>query len=240
MAEGTPSLFTWEDEAGVEHTLNVDVVSSRVDERTATVVDHPVEAGSVVADNVVINPPTVTFELVVSQTPVDVVEGFGRSNLELDVRASLFVPGGFFAVTQGVRNVVSGLLSEVEGKPTAVNVLQNTGAPRDRVNDVHDELIRIFEGALLVTVNFKGRIYPDYLLTRITLTDNPGEFGMGRFTVDLRTVTTVTGEVVELPDPADFRVQPKKSKGNKSPKPPDPDPTKLKSLAASLADAGLS
>jgi hypothetical protein len=46
---------------------------------------------------------------------------------------------------------------------------------------------------------------------------------------------------VTLPDPADFRVLPKASKGNKPPKPPNPDPTKVvpKSFAASALDAGV-
>lgn len=239
MSEGSASLMTWNDEAGVEHTLDVDVVSAAVDERTATLTDHSVETGAVITDHVVINPETLTLELAVTQTPVFVrrgEKGFQLANLPLDVRPSQFVPGGFLALTSGVRSAVTSLLGGVaEGAPTATKVLQATQTV-DRVNDTHDQLIRILQSALPVTVNFKGRIYVDYLLTRVTLSSNPGEFGMGRFSVDLRAFRTVTGEVVELPDPADFRVLPKASKGNKAAKTPDPDPSKLKSLAASAAD----
>lgn len=238
MAEESASLFTWNDEAGVEHTLDVDVVSSAVDERTATLTDHSVETGAVITDHVVVHPETLTLELAVTQTPVFVrkgEQGFQLANMSLDVRPSQFVPGGFLALTSGVRSAVTSLLgAAVEGGPVATKVLQAT-QPVDRVNDVHDHLIRILQGALPVTVNFKGRIYEDYLLTRVTLTSNPGEFGMGRFSVDLRAFRTVTGEVVTLPNPADFRVLPKASKGNK---PTIPADTKIipKSIAASVVD----
>jgi hypothetical protein len=102
---------------------------------------------------------------------------------------------------------------------------------------VHDNLIRILSGALLVTVNFKGRIYADYLLTRVTLTSNPGEFGLGRFSVDARAFRTVTGITVQLPDPADFRALPKSNSGSKPAKPLAAGQLRqLKSFAASLAD----
>jgi hypothetical protein len=211
-------------------------VSSGTDERTAEVTEHSVESGAKISDHVVINPETLSLELVVTQTPVTEVSGMGRSNLELNVRPSQFVPGGFLALSSGVRAAVSSLLTK-EKQPVAVNTLQATGGDKDRIADAHDQLIRILSNALPVTVNFKGRIYSDYLLTRVTLTSNPGEFGMGRFTVDAQSIRTVTGEKVQLPDPADFRAQPKKSSGNKAPKEPSPDPTSLKSLAASGLDS---
>ncbi len=235
--EGQFGLFTWEDESGTEHVLDVDVVSSAIDERTAELSDHPVETGAVITDHVIINPETISFELVVSQTPVNEAEGFGRRNLPLDVRPSQFVPGGFFAVTQGVRTAVTSLIGAASGAPVAVNTLQATGGDKDRVSDAHDQLIRILQSALLVTITFKGRIYTDYLLTRVTLTHNPGEFGMGRFGVDARAFRTVTGATVQLPDPADFRALPKTASGNKPTKTPDPDPTQLKSLSAAGFDA---
>lgn len=213
--EGTSSLFTWTDESGTEHTLDVDVVSSGVDERMAQLTDHVVETGATITDHVVINPETLSLELVVTQTPVNEVDGFGRSNLELDVRPSQFVPGGYLALSSGLRSAVTGLFEAAGSPPTAVNTLQSTDGDKDRVSDAHDALIRILQGALLVTVTFKGRIYEEYLLTRVTLTSNPGEFGMGRFSVDARAFRTVTGATAQLPDPADFRALPKAKTGNK-------------------------
>lgn len=258
-AENIPSLFTWTDQAGNEHTLDVDVVSSGVDERTAQLTDHVVETGAVITDHVIIQPESLTLELVVSQTPLRGT-GFAPGsvpvatqqqsresvNIPLQVRPSQFVPGGFLLLSSGLRTAISSLIasnlaapslqgskfSVTTGPSLKATVLQ-ASETRDRVADVHDELIRILDGALPVTVAFKGRVYVDYLLTRVTLTSNPGEFGLGRFGVDLRAYRTVTGTTVQLPDPADFRALPKKSVGNKNAKKPSPDAeVKLKSLAA--------
>jgi hypothetical protein len=264
--EGSPSLFTWLDESGTEHTLDVDVVSSATDERTATLTDHAVETGSTITDHVVITPETLSLELVVSQTPIAEVKGMARSqtsfstttqtleatDVPIQVRQSEFKPGGFLLLSSGVRSLVGAILgaaangtNTARGSKTATktlsgraDVLQSTGgAALDRVADVHDNLIRILSGALLVTVNFKGRIYEDYLLTRVTLSSNPGEFGLGRFSVDARAFRTVTGVTVALPDPADFRALPKANSGNKPAKKlNDGERRMLKSFAASLAD----
>lgn len=266
--EGTASLFTWLDESGTEHTLDVDVVSSSVDERTATLTDHAVETGATITDHVVIMPETLSLEIVVSQTPLSEVAGFARSDVSfsttsqalentdvpIKVRQSEFKPGGFLLLSTGARVAIGALASIVLGAAPGTNtvrgsrtttknfsgrasVLQSTGGARDRVADAHDNLIRILTGALLVTVNFKGRIYEDYLLTRVTLSSNPGEFGLGRFSIDARAFRTVTGTTVALPDPADFRALPKANIGSKPAKKPDPDPTKLKSFAALGLDA---
>jgi hypothetical protein len=240
-------LFTWLDEAGIEHTLDCDVVSSASDERTALLTDHAVEGGSLITDHVVIMPEALSLELVVSQTPIAEVTGFGRANLTLDVRPSQFVPGGFLAVSSGVRNALTGLFSGPVSPPAAVNTLQSTGGVVDRVADVHDHLIRILQGALLVTVSFKGRVYTDYLLTRVTLSSNSGEFGLGRFGVDARAFRTVTGETVQLPDPADFRALPTKKAGNKGKKevsqqfgPPPPPKDLILRLGDQLTKLGVS
>lgn len=266
--EGRSGLFTWEDESGTEHTLDVDVVSSAVDERTATLTNHAVETGSVITDHVVVMPETISLELVVTQTPVADAPGFARApvsfettsqtlspaDVPIQVRKSEFKPGGFLLLSTGGRAAVGALTALAFGAAGGTNkmkgskigtktasgkatVLQIQGSARDRVADVHDQLIRILSGALLVSINFKGRIYEDYLLTRVTLSSNPGEFGMGRFSIDARAFRTVTGVRVELPDPADFRALPKANSGSKQAKTPEPDPTKQKSFAAQAFDA---
>lgn len=267
--EGSGSLFSWLDESGTEHFLDVDVVSSSVDERTAALTEHAVESGSVITDHITILPETLSLELVVSQTPITEVTGMTRAtvafssttralepaDVPIKVQPSAFKPGGFLLLTTGARAAVQTLANAVLGSAPGTNtmrgskttskalsgkvsnVLQSSGDTRDRVADVHDQLIRILSGALLVTVNFKGRIYEEYLLTRVTLSSNPGEFGLGRFSVDARAFRTVTGTTVQLPDPADFRALPKSNSGSKPAKTPDPDPNKLKSFAASGYDA---
>jgi hypothetical protein len=226
-------LFTWLDEAGIEHTLDVDVLTSANDERTAMLSDHSVETGSVITDHVVILPESISLELVVTQTPIVEVDGFARQSLPLDVRPSQFKPGGFLAISSGVRNALTGLFSGPATPPVAARTLQSIVGNSQRIAYVHDTLCEILRKALLVTVSYKGHIHKDYLLTRVSLTSNPGEFGLGRFGVDARAFRTVTGVDVQLPDPADFRATPQKKAGNKGKKEvseqfgPPPPPTSV-------------
>lgn len=246
------SLFSWTDPAGNVHTLDVDVVMSTNDKRTAKLTDHVVETGAVVTDHIVLQPETLSFELLVTQTPMGgpgmaraplALEVSGNSlvpaTVSIDVPKSRFQPGGFLLLSGALRSVVAGLLGGGDTTPSTAqgsrvettkstlqaSTLQAT-EPVDRVNDAFDTLVEIQRTGLLVTVSFKGRLYIDYILTSIELSQGKGDAGCGRFKVEARAFRAVTGVNVDLPDPADFRALPKVSKGNTPTKTPDPDPTK--------------
>lgn len=265
------SLFSWTDAAGATQTLDVDVVMQASDKRSAKLTDHVVETGSVITDHVVIQPESLSMDLVVSQTPITVGEGRSLQQLSIDstaqalsakvyplaVRDSEFQPGGFLLLSQGLRTVVTGAANTLLGavglgagadKLTGSDVqlpqttsqartLQATSAT-DRVTSVHDQLIAIMNGKLLVTVSFKGRLYIDYLLTEIELSHQAGKFGQGSFKVQARAFRTVTGVAAQLPLPADFRAKANAKKGNKAGKTPDPTPKpKPKTFGARGFDA---
>ncbi len=247
------SLFSWLDAAGNTNTLDVDVVMSTGDRRTARLTDHVVETGSVVTDHIVIQPESLSFELLVTQTPMG-GEGFTSQSTTLEVSSrslvpatlpiqvakNRFQPGGFLRLTTGLRSVIESALgaattpTQVQGSESVrttstvrVSTLQASN-PVDRVNEAFDTLVGILNTGLLVTVSFKGRLYLDYLLTSVELSQGKNEFGCGRFKVDARAFRTVTGTNVALPDPADFRALPSVSKGNTPAKATDPDPTTTK------------
>lgn len=260
------SLFSWLDAAGNTHTLDADVVMSTADKRTAQLTDHVVETGAVVTDHIVIRPEQLNFELLVTQTPMSgpnmvvrplPIEVAGNAlepaTHNINVRKSQFQPGGFLFLSTGVRAAVTSLFGGGEEIPSTfkgsavarrastvqVSTLQ-ANAPTDHVNTAFDTLVEIMNTGLLVTVSFQGRLYLDYLLTSVELTQGPGEAGCGRFKVEARAFRVVTGVNVELPDPADFRALPKQTKGNKAAKTPDPDPKKRgRSLAKVLGQSRL-
>jgi hypothetical protein len=247
------SLFSWQDASGNTNTLDVDVVMSSDDTREAKLTDHVVETGAVITDHVVIQPEALSLDLVVTQTPMNVGGDFVMTAGEISapgqklkaqthpiqIRPSQFQPGGFLLLSTGLRGAISSLLSasggnsdqmsgsklESTSSSLRVSTLRSSAAV-DRVGDVHDRLVEIMNGALLVTVSFKGRLYIDYLLTRIQLVQQAGKAGMGTFKIQARAFRTVTGTTVNLPDPADFRALPKVNKGNKPATTPNPDPTK--------------
>lgn len=253
------SLFSWQDASGNTRRLDVDVVMSASDKRSAKLTDHVVETGAVITDHVVIQPESLSLDLVVTQTPINADADFAPAAIDINsssqtlkgathrikVQPNAFVPGGFLLLSQGVRTAVTSLLGAVTGADSnmqgskveiattsgRVSVLQ-ASAPVDRVVRVHDQLIEIMNNVLLVTVSFKGRLYVDYLLTEVELSEQAGKAGMASFKVQARAFRTVTGTSVNLPDPADFRALAKVNKGNKPTTTPNPDPTQsMKSRA---------
>jgi len=222
-----PDLITWTDAAGRSHALNADLVATGVDERTAEVTEHPIEDGSAVSDHVVQLPGTLTLELVQTQTPIsDANESRMQSvSEELEFRQSQFSPGGLFALSQAVVGLVNAGIGALFGgpEPLRVKVLQVPGGANiDRVNEFHDELIRLQQDATPIKVTLAGREYPDVLITKITKTLAKGS---ARFAIDVKTFRTVTTATASLPDPETTRNNPKKTRGNKSAKDAD-DPSK--------------
>lgn len=223
MAEGRPDFLVWEDENGEKHAVNVDLVKSHDDDRTATVTSHPVERGAQIADHVIHDPDKLTLEIAQTQTPLpssaepDAAwvqpDGFSNKLTTLDVRASLFKPGGLLAVSQAVGGLISSILGAATSDATTVSVWQSD-EPRDRIGELHDQLIDIKQNSRFCTVTFRGRVYPSYLVTKVNWSSQPGEVGIGRFKLDLQSVRLVTNATAELPDPASLRLKPKKQQTN--------------------------
>jgi hypothetical protein len=261
------SLFSWVDADGNTQTLDVDVVMSSSDKRSMKMTDHVVEDGSVITDHIVLQPASVSMDLIVTQTPMpgpndsSSTASVGsakkqnpvRKVQELKIPPNNFQPGGFLLLSSGARQAVGAvtgaLLGAVglggppgnrfEGSDYSeqaerdVKVSAYRPEEKDYVAAVHDKLIEIMEQVLPVTVSFKGRLYIDYHLTEIELSQS---FGHGRFKVEIRQLRKVSGTTVSLPDPADFRANAKVTKGNKNATQPKPDVTKpMKSAAKHTA-----
>ena len=259
-------LFSWVDPAGNTHALGVDVVMSTKDTREVSLTDHTVESGAVITDHISLRPERVEFELVVSQTPIVARDGFASgaapitvassrldpNQVAIQVPKSRFKPGGFLALTAPVADALSSLFGTKSETPTSfqgsrsvaqtvtkqVQALRGS-SPFDPVNDVHDTLVNIMQTGLLVTVSFRGRIYPDYLLEMVSLSQGKGEYGLGRFSVRARAFRAVTGVAIDLPDPEDFRALPQVPKGAQATKTPDPDPADTKTTRGSSLSAKL-
>lgn len=224
MAEGTPNFLVWEDDNGDLHAVDVDMVKSHEDDRTATVTSHPVEKGSPIGDHVIHDPDKLTVEIAQTQSPFpspalpDAVwskpAGFSNQTTTLDVRPSLFQPGGLLAVSQAVGGVLASILgTAVESLPVKVTTWQ-AETPVDRVGALHDQLVAIKTGARFCTVTFKGRVYPQFICTRVNWKTQPGEVGLGRFSLEFQSVRLVTNATTELPDPASLRLIPKEEQTN--------------------------
>lgn len=238
LPEGNGSLFAWTDNSGATHTLDVDLVVTATDDRSAKLTEHPVETGANVADHIVYSSGKFKIEIAQTQTPIEEVDGFSQQTLTIKFAKSP-VRGLTALAIQAVGNLVSG--SSVFGggadeDSMDLQTLQAT-SPVDRVADLHDKLLDIFQNAYPVTVTFKGRVYPQFLILGIKLTHNKGEFGLGRFSLDVEEYPTVSTATATLPDPKDLRAKANKSQGKKGATEAKPDTSRLRSVLKSGLDA---
>lgn len=176
---------------------------------------------------------------------------------KLNVQPNAFTPGGLFAITQAAEGAVSAVANFLTGKsddvfspgpPARTNVETSptvnvwaADSPVDRIGELHDALISIKANGRFCTVTFRGRIYPDYICTKVQWKTQKGEVGLGRFSLELQRITTVSTEETDLPDPASLRLKPV-AKTAKPPKGVDdasaPKGSDLESLASKATGAG--
>lgn len=207
-------LIVWEDDLGQNHVVNADVVVSLSDTQRADVTGHAIEDGTEVVDHIIQQPDEISITLAHSNTPILEDEDFKLKQFELDVVKSTFKPQGLFAITSGVTAAVGGLLGKIN--PLKVYTLQSDSQV-NRIADLHDALIEVKRNGYLCTITFKGRLYVDFVFTRVVLSYEQGKGGLGNFQIEARNVRTVKTKNVEgLPDPADLRAKEQKKKG-KSP-----------------------
>jgi hypothetical protein len=231
MADGIKDIFTWKDADGNTHVIPIDLVVNHSDDRSAEVTSHPVEKGANINDHVIQQADTLSLELAQTQTPFitpaapgiafTAPKGFSIKNVKLDVQPNAFSPGGLLFLSRAVGGALSSLGNALgithADTPPNVNVIVADG-PIDRIGDLHDALIAVKQNAYFCTVTFRGRIYPDYIVTKVGWKSVKGEVGLGRFTVELQSIHIVSTETADLPNPASLRLKPIVS----SAKPPKP------------------
>lgn len=252
MAEGSNDLLAWKDESGTLHVVPVDIVTGHEDDRTAEVTSFPVENGSNINDHIIQQPDMLTLEVCQTQTPFPsparpgslytAPKGFATRAIQLDVRKSQFKPGGLLALTEGVGNALASVGSALglpgPGSDAVFATVLVADAPVDRIGALHDKLIEIKQNGRLCKIVFKGKVYPDYVMTRVRWATTKGEVGLGRFSLSFQTVRTVETATAELPDPSSLRLKPSKAQA-KPPKPVDTAPDANGGPRESLLSKGL-
>ncbi len=252
MAEGVKEILSWVDESETRHVVDVDVVPSHTDDRTADVTSHPIEKGANINDHIIQQPDRLTLEIAQTQTPFitptrsDIAfskpAGFSVKNVKLEVQPNAFRPGGLFFLTQAAGAAVGALtnalgLTSATAAPS-VNVIVSDG-PKDRIGDLHDALIKVKSEGRFCTVTFRGRIYPNYICTKVSWKTQKGEAGLGRFTIELQSINVVETATADLPNPASLRLKPvqtstKPAKSVGNPK-PDADAGAPESVLSNLS-----
>jgi hypothetical protein len=185
---------------------------------------YAIEDGSIVSDHVIRQPRTLSLTLVQTETPINETTGFARAVQALSyqerptgkqtntvpIRPSEFRPAPLLALSAGIQSLlfggpdkelkVTGAKADlsVASKDLKVTVL-SAGAPADRVNTFHGELLDLLESAKLVIVTVKGNSYVDLVVVSVTRTDAGGQVGRASFAVELKQISTVETKTVNLP-----------------------------------------
>ena len=186
---------------------------------------YAIEDGSLISDHVIRQPRVLSLTLVQTETPISETIGFARAmqalsyderplgtqTATLPVRQSEFRPAPLMALSAGIRSLlfgggptkeitITGLDASrpVAARDLTVHVL-SPGAPLDRVNAFHLQLLSLLETATPVIVTIKGASYIDLVVISVTRTDAGGQVGKATFALELQQVATVETKTVDLP-----------------------------------------
>ncbi len=238
MADGgIADILAWKDASGGLHVVPIDLVVSHDDDRSAEVTSHPVEKGSNINDHIIQHADKLTIEIAQTDSPFPTAaqpgvaftapKGFIKKSIALEVRENLFKPGGLLAVTSAVGGAITSLTNALgitsPADAAKVNVW-TTDTPIDRIGELHDTLIGVKSKGQFCVFTYRGKVYPDYLITRVKWSTAKGEAGLGRFSVELQSVRIVETAVANIADPASLRLKPKKSQSKPLKPVEDPKP----------------
>jgi hypothetical protein len=238
------TILHWIDEkSGALKAVEFDLVETETPEDNTTITDHPVEEGVNVSDHARDEPIHYTVEGLVSTIPNPRIDDDAHTkSLELAFR-EMKEPGSksitLTVPTPPVQLSESGLLQAGIGAlvglfagPTKVTVRGNAhdaavtrnvrvlqqDAPRDRVRDVYDLLLKARADKALVTILLQDRELFDMLIERVAKPRTLEDGKLARFQVDLRQLRVADSVTVQAPKPTEARGKGNVSKGSQGAK----------------------
>jgi hypothetical protein len=185
--------LTWEsDVPGIAGgALTADVVKQITANADSDATEHPIESGSTISDHVIKRPKRVTFEFAQSSMPLNDPDETEWTQVPWNVRESQFKPRGLLALTMlaGQALAAIGAAVGIGGGAKEIWVL-TAKEDKDRIHELHDTLIDVWDNAYLCTFNYQGLYLPDYVLTSVQYSRGvPG--GIARFTLEAKAIVTV-------------------------------------------------
>ncbi len=201
-----------------------------------TITRYNVETGSKPTDHARSENPRVTFDVIVSDTPVKVpktnrdgVDG-GFSNLEINTPERISIP----RLLPGVGAIAS--LIPPHNVTTAVQVL-NFDGEMHRTRSVHDELQLLRESATLLNLSSPLKEYTDMLIETVTAPRTAADGSCITFTVVCSKIRFVDSEVVAVKNTRTKGKSQGVKPGSKTPAGPLRSTAKAGAIAAGAASA---
>jgi len=255
-------LITWQDPVtGAVGAIRLDVVTSETPEDALEITDHPVEQGANVVDHAREQPTRLSIEGRVSTVPnpaIDTDTGLqtievplasmrarDQQTIELHPPQPPITPsvGGLVRAGIGALKGAVPVKGTFAGEPQRVRTnikiqgLQQN-APRNRVRDVYEALLRVQSSRVFVTVNTRDRDYFNVLIERVAKPRSVENGASAVFQIDFKGVRVAASKTVAAPKPAESRGNKTTNKGAQAAKTPPPEKGEkmLKSFAATLRD----
>lgn len=260
------TIIYWQDpDTGATESVQLDAVDSVVPDDQLTITDHTVEGGAVISDHAQKDPNSVTIEGIVSNMPNPKIDTDAHQ-ASLDLRVAQMNTPGTKTITLNVPRppvqlspsglIQAGVVAVVDllsgaGSPKAtvharaqpttieqsVQVFQQD-APRDRVRDVYEQLLKVQEAKLLCTIQTRRREYFDMLLKGIGEPDTIEDGKAGRFQLEFRYLKVADSQTVQAPQPTEARGNTAVSKGSQAAK-TDPNADKKGPLRSTKKEERL-
>jgi hypothetical protein len=217
------------DFAGAQHTFEADATLRVQHDLASTVTRRPVEKGSDLTDNVRPEPNTITGELDVTNTPIEIPSGIAGAFLPLrlekrrkEITQTASVKGGpgrrlqfsLIEIEVGARPIEVTPAQDVDVvEPVGMEVLQFP-AGFDRVKGTLDLFDRLRLNATLCTCVTALRTYENMIVARISVPEEPRD--AATFTVEFQQIRIATTDTVEVVPVAERRAEKKKAAGAQS------------------------
>lgn len=239
-----PTFLYWTDPAsGLTEAVQFDVSDGESPEDVATPTDHAVERGANITDHVRKEPAFVTVEGTVSAMPnplidtdvsaqsvefsVSALPDPGTKTVKIDVPSPGIQPSPSGLLQAGVAALTRLITGAGAPKVTIrgdlkrstetrnVSLIQQT-APRDRIREVWELLLKAQTQVLPVNVIIAQREYSDLVITRIAKPRTLEDGKAAHFQVDLREIPVADSRTVAAPEPTEARGATGKSKGSQN------------------------
>jgi hypothetical protein len=197
--------------AGAKLEIGCDIMLGCDVEDAIEMTTFPIEGGSPASDHVIVQPRTLTVNLVQSKTPLERMKQ--GSIKDVPIRQSDFKPHGLLLLTTMAANAVSGAVSSIMGlSQDAPRIWTYDVEKRDFVNELHKALIDAQRGVYECTVTLKGATYIGMRMIKVSRSYAVTEGdGAEAFTIEFRELKIVSTAVAKLPMPA--ALKPPVSKG---------------------------
>lgn len=206
-------VISWRNDLGIRHLVYADIVPDLEHSISASATSLPVETGASISDHVVLGDEIVTFSIRQTQSPAAPDSPVPPPDIS-NRRFAAYAPKRITVrqsrrIEHNAAGVVSAGVRALSAVVPAVATVLTPLAGFDRINEVHEMLMRCILGSFEATIKFRGRYYTPMILESISLSYSADNVGSGLFKVSAKKVKKTTTLLATglLEDPATLRAR---------------------------------